>query len=87
MQAQQAEKPVQIQAQVARQGEFPHGLIPAREVRVGQPQPQMKQAPVRVDAARRKHRGERIPRTAEPAMPMDESVTRRAREMKEAHRA
>lgn len=41
----------------------------------------------RVDEARRKHRGERIPRNPQPDVPVDETVTRRTREMKEANRA
>lgn len=41
----------------------------------------------RVDAARRKYRGERIPRTPQPDVPFDDTVHRRARAMKEAPRA
>lgn len=41
----------------------------------------------RVDAARRRLRGERIPRNPQPSIPADESATRRALEMKEANRA
>lgn len=41
----------------------------------------------RVDQTRRRLRGERIPRTSQPAAPLDDAAIRRAREMKEADRA
>lgn len=45
------------------------------------------QLAVRVDETRRRYRGERIPRTPQPATPVDDSVQRRARAMKEESRA
>lgn len=41
----------------------------------------------RVDQARRKARGERIPSTEQPTVPTDDTAARRALEIKEAHRA
>jgi hypothetical protein len=41
----------------------------------------------RVDQARRRYRGERIPRNPQPDLPVDDTVQRRARAMKETGRA
>ena len=41
----------------------------------------------RVDETRRRIRGERIPKNPQPTVPIDDSVKRRALEMKEANRA
>lgn len=41
----------------------------------------------RVDQARRRYRGERIPRNPQPDLPVDETATRRAHAMKETGRA